>query len=142
MNAQARHGDRGFTFVEVISCVLVITVGLMGAVALIVLGISKSVGTQAAATAMATATSAAVDETLLTAQGGGLYEGYLNGYFVRRQESDGGTTVAGAPTVGFVTRVVTVEVYDTDVSSAIAGVRKKHILAAHTQRLIRHQPIP
>lgn len=127
----------GFTFVEVIACLLILSMGMLGATALIISGMSRAEEAQAQSTALGTAMTVAVDaQPLLPAGGtwaaaGGVASGYVNGYFIRRIETDGGTVVPGVTLAGFATRQVRVDVYES------TGGR---LLVSHSQRLIRKAP--
>ena len=127
----------GFTFVEVIACLLILAMGMMGAIALVISGLSRADEAQAQATALGTAMSVAVDPDPLLPAGGtwtsskGAASGYINGYFVKRTEVDGGTQVDGASPKGFATRLVRVDVYQ-----AMGG----RLVASQTQRVLRVAP--
>ena len=63
---------------------------------------------------------------------GGTANGYINGYYVTREEKDGGTRMEdGSSPTSFATRVVKVDVFE------VSGGR---LLASQTQRLVRRLP--
>ncbi len=80
------------TLVETLACVLVLTVGALGILALVLQGMALAARAQAGATGLATAQSILYDPAPLgftpdsnTATGNTrVVTGYLNGYFVRR----------------------------------------------------------
>ena len=98
----------GFTFVEVLACLLVVGLGLASVVAMVYFGIVNSQKAQAGSTAMITAMSVAVDATpYLSPDVAAAWnisatydmddqttnpltessQGYINGYLVRRTET-------------------------------------------------------
>jgi len=97
----------GFTFLEVLACLLVVGLGLASVVAMVYFGIVNSQKAQAASTAMITAMSVAVDPTPylsadiaaswstsgsydmddLTGNLSEKAQGYINGYLVVRSET-------------------------------------------------------
>jgi prepilin-type N-terminal cleavage/methylation domain-containing protein len=118
---------RGFTLLEVLGSVLVLSLGFSAAIGMLLYGFHLSKLSLARTTALATAMSAAVDPTPLgsgwTAAVPGTTKGYLNGYYVERTES--------AP-VGLATGLsvahVTVDVYET---------AKGRLVASYDQRLVK-----
>jgi len=110
-----RHG---FTFIEVLACLLIVSLGLAAAVSLTLYGELVSERAQAKSTAMATALSVAIDPApmlhesasshwhLSGSNGIGTTTGWLNGYYVVRVEWAGST-----PAVGFASDPVSVDVY-------------------------------
>jgi hypothetical protein len=152
-----RSGGRraGFTFIEVIACILVLIIGLGGVVGLVLWGQDLATTAQGRATAMPTAISVAMDDQPLLAPSlasswtAGSYDldgtgpltatatGYLNGYYVVRTETSGDADVVArdassnrvyARTVG-----VRVDVYDT-----VNGT----IQASYDTHYLRQSPTP
>jgi prepilin-type N-terminal cleavage/methylation domain-containing protein len=85
---------RGFTFIEVLATLIVLTLGLLSAVGLVVYGINLAELSIGRTTGMATAMSVAIDadpllppDPLWTTTGSKV-EGYLNGFWVEREEID------------------------------------------------------
>jgi prepilin-type N-terminal cleavage/methylation domain-containing protein len=123
----------GFTFIEVLACLLVVSVGLAAAVSLTMYATVIGTRAQAKSTAMATALSVTFDPAPLMhassqAQwhdGGavGTTQGWVNGYYVMRVE-----TLGSAPIGGFASDPVSVDVYD--------GFRG-NLVASYTTRLLR-----
>jgi hypothetical protein len=129
----------GFTFIEALACLLVITVGLASAVALTMYSAIIGARSQAKATAMSTALSVTCDPAPLMHSAGaqwtsagssgiGTSSGWVNGYYVVRVESAG-----SSPMVGFASDPVSVDVYD--------GVRGE-LVASYTTRLMRQGNSP
>jgi Tfp pilus assembly protein PilV len=117
----------GFTMLEVLGAVLVLSLGFSAAIGMILYGFHLSKISLARSTALATAMSAAVDPSPLgagwTAVSPGTTKGYLNGYYVERTE--------GSPTVlatGLTTAHVTVDVYET---------AKGRLVASYDQQLVK-----
>jgi prepilin-type N-terminal cleavage/methylation domain-containing protein len=101
---------RGFTFIEVLACLLVLGLGVAAAVGMVMYGVLLATRAQGKSTGMATAMSIAVDpEPLLPA--GSTWngrEGSINSFYVVRTE---GPAAVVAP--GFTTATVSVDVYDS-----------------------------
>jgi prepilin-type N-terminal cleavage/methylation domain-containing protein len=122
---------RGFTLLEVLGSLLVLSLGFAAAIGMILYGFHLSKESMARATALATAMSVAVDPHPLQGPGPsswtvnvpGTSKGYLNSYYIERTE-DVATTVAG----GIVAADVTVEVYET---------MRGRLMASYNQRLIK-----
>jgi hypothetical protein len=134
-----KRAMNGFTFVEALACLLVITVGLSAAVALTMYAAVVGVRSQSKATAMSTALSVTIDPSPLMhnakvqwqsagPSGIGTSAGWINGYYVVRVESAGSTPIAG-----FASDPVSVDVYD--------GVRGE-LVASYTTRLMRQGNSP
>jgi prepilin-type N-terminal cleavage/methylation domain-containing protein len=131
---------RGFTFIEVIACLLVVSLGVAAAVSLAVYGEVLSERAQGKATGMATAISVAIDPApllhvqavdkwhLAAASGVGTTTGWVNGYYVVRVESAG-----TQPTPRFASDPVSVDVYD--------GFRG-HLVASYTTRIMKQDFSP
>jgi prepilin-type N-terminal cleavage/methylation domain-containing protein len=130
----------GFTFIEVLACLLVLSLGIAATVALTYYAMSVSVRAQAKATGMATALSVALDPAPLMHQGAtahwnsagasgiGTTTGYVNGYYVVRVEKPGST-----PCPGFTSDPVSVDVYD--------GFRSS-VVASYSTRVMHQVPAP
>lgn len=118
---------RGFTMLEVLGAVLVLSLGFSAAIGMILYGFHLSKLSLARTTALATAMSAAVDPAPLgagwTAVVPGTTKGYLNGYYVERTE---GAAVPLA--TGLNVAQVTVDVYET---------AKGRLVASYDQRLVK-----
>ncbi len=133
---------RAFTFVEVLACLLVVSLGLAAAVSLTIYCLFISQRAQAKATGMSTALSLAIDPAPLLHQnasnaatwqaagldGIGKTTGWINGYFVVRVE-----TAGTVPCAGFTSDPVSVDVYD--------GVRG-NIVASYTTRIMKQDFSP
>jgi prepilin-type N-terminal cleavage/methylation domain-containing protein len=124
----------GFTLIEVMACVLVITLGLSSAIGLVIFGqrlVRKSHGQTIG---MATAMTVTVDPSPLKTDpslspNAPTSSGYLNGLWVVRTESDE-TPISG--TGGKMVAVtVRVDVYEIDGGDCFAST---------TRRLIRQKP--
>jgi prepilin-type N-terminal cleavage/methylation domain-containing protein len=106
----------GFTFIEVLACLLVLSLGIAAAVGMVMYGVMLATRAQGRATGMATALTVAADATPLLPPGatwsGGTgredAKGYINGFYVVRHEALG-----DGPAPGFHSDTVTVDVYDT-----------------------------
>ena len=102
MNRFAKHGLAqarvGMTFLEIIASLLVLTVGMSAVIGLTMYGLRQAGQVQAQGTALATAVTMFHDPApigwSLVASTGGVEEGWLNGYFVRRRR-DGIEAVPG-----------------------------------------------
>ena len=117
---------RAFTFVEILACLIVLVLGVTAAVSMVMYGVLLAARAQGKATGMATAMSIAADATPLLpenstwngSKGSGEASGYINNYYVVRHEV--ATNDMVLPT-GFVSSVVTVDVYDTFQGHAITS---------------------
>jgi prepilin-type N-terminal cleavage/methylation domain-containing protein len=126
---------RGFTFIEVVACLLVVGLGVAAAVSLAVYGEVLSERAQGKATGMATALSLAIDPApmlhqqaadkwkLAGASGVGTTTGWVNGYYVVRVETQG-----SQPSPRFASDPVQVDVYD--------GFRG-HLVASYSTRIMK-----
>lgn len=131
-----RH--RGMTLVEVVSCLLLLSFGILSVLGLVVYGNSLAERAQSDATAMATATTILHDPdpatmTYRTETGPAdsrTVTGYLNGYFVRRTEA-AAEPLSSANGLRIASRTVTVELY--------LGVQGTPVIT-YRQRLLEHQP--
>ena len=107
----------GMTFVEILSSLLVLSVGMSAVIGLTFYGLRRAAQVEAQATAMATALTMLRDPTPIgwtadvvtgTISGGGrTEEGWLNGYFVRRVKQQ----TAADVTADLANRSVQVDVY-------------------------------
>ena len=86
---------RGFSFVEVLCVLLILTIGMLSAVALMRLGVRLAQQAQSAALAYPTARTllydvlpAGVDPADWKSVGGDVWEGFVNGMWARRTVSD------------------------------------------------------
>jgi len=124
---------RGFTLVEVMSALLVITIGMAAVVGMVAYAVILANRSQAASTAMATALSVLDDPTPLRRLdwihtqaalpgGSGESRGSLNGYYVVRHEQ-----VSGAVADGLASARVQVEVYDTLGGRLVASVVSRQV---------------
>jgi prepilin-type N-terminal cleavage/methylation domain-containing protein len=125
----------GFTFIEVLACLLIISLGVAAAVSLTLYAELMSERAQAKSTAMATALSVAVDPSpllhagasaqwhLASSSGQGTTTGWLNGYYIVRVESAG-----SVPATGFASDPVSVDVF--------GGVRGT-LVASYSTRIMR-----
>ena len=131
-----RHSVRAFTFIEVLACLLVVSLGIAAVVSLTLYAEIMSERAQAKSTAMSTALAVAIDPAPLlhpaaagqwntsTVNGTVTTTGWINGYYVVRVES---TKLGSAPSPGFSSNPVSVDVY--------GGVRGT-LVASYTTRLM------
>jgi prepilin-type N-terminal cleavage/methylation domain-containing protein len=133
----ARRG--GFTFIEILACLLVVSVGMAAAVSLTYSAIITGNRAQAKATAMATALTVTVDPaplmhqgsaqwTTASATGVGTTSGWINGFYVVRVETQG-----SSPITGFTSDPVSVDVYDN---------LRGNLVASFTTRLLHQDNSP
>lgn len=127
------NARRGTTLIEVMACVLVIAFGLMAAYAMILYGLrlvakahGESVGTATAMTVLADPSPLRTDPTL--SPDSATSQGYLNGMWVVRQESD------PLPLDGAGGKLVSVTV-DVDVYETAGGTP----LVSVSRRLLRRK---
>jgi len=107
----------GFTFIEVLACLLVVSLGVAAAVGLTYYALLMGARAQGKATGMATALTVAIDPTplmhskattLWKSDGAiGTTTGWINGLYVVRTENAG-----IQPAQGFANDPVSVDVYD------------------------------
>jgi prepilin-type N-terminal cleavage/methylation domain-containing protein len=130
-----------FTFIEVICCLLVLSLGIVGAVGMSLYAIVIGDRAQGKATGMATALSVAIDPSPLLATnnttwqlsgptGVGRTAGWINNFYVVRTETAGPLQVANNTTIPFTNNSVSVDVYD-----GFQG----HEVAAYTTWIMRKQ---
>ncbi|MBN8525497.1 MAG: hypothetical protein J0M02_09185 [Planctomycetes bacterium] len=133
----------GFTMLEVLASILVLTISFGAAIGMVLYGIQIAKQSMGRATALATAMTVAVDEHPLQPLDGtpswtvavpGTTSGYLNGYYVLRTE---GTPVVLA-TDGAGAALITAADVQVDVFETNQG----RPLASYNQRLIRQVPAP
>jgi prepilin-type N-terminal cleavage/methylation domain-containing protein len=127
--------SRAFTLIEVLASLLVLSLGMLSAIGLVVYGMQLAKLSVGKASGMATAMSVAIDHTPLLASGAfwtpsmgyaGISKGYINGFWVEREES---SATAIAP--GLVRSVVKVDVYET-----MRGNR----ICSYNEQLVRQTP--
>jgi len=144
---------RGFTLIETLAVLLVVSIGLAAAVGLFSAALRISAQAQGRTTAMATAMSVAVDPTPLLDPdlaadwtqvstyamdaSSGLAEahGYINGFWVVRRESSASADILAADAGVVHARQVNV---DVDVSEVTGG----RILASFTTTFVRTRNQP
>lgn len=122
-----------FTLIEVLGCVLVLSVGLAAAIGMVLYGIQIAKLSMGRATAMATAMSVAIDPSPLQSSSPtwsiavpGSTKGYLNSYYIIRTEGDPITISSG-----FTVADVVVDVYET---------ARGRLIASYNQRLVKKSP--
>ena len=132
MMCQPFHNQRrqrrvlaGMTLVEIILCLLILGTGLLGAVALVQLGLRQAAGAIAACSAESTAATALEDHAVLydpitsaPAVAPATASGYVNGYWVERARLDT-TTLAGS---GGDLDLIQVKVYWGAGGQEVAGI--------------------
>lgn len=141
---------RGFTMIEVLATLLVVSLGLTAAIGLFGYGLKLSVEAQARASALATAATVLHDPTPLldpdlagdwTAgtydfdadRGSATSQGLINGWFVQRRESTSvddiiaHRVVAGAQVVYARSVHVEVDVYDAQGSRLLASLDRRFV---------------
>ena len=116
-----------FTLIEVLASVLILTLGLTSACALILYGFhhvrsahGRSIGMATAMTVLIDSTPLRTDPTLTPA--GPTSSGYLNGLWVVRSESDG-VFIA----IGLIAVTVTVDVFETTNGECFASTTRRLI---------------
>jgi prepilin-type N-terminal cleavage/methylation domain-containing protein len=129
----SRATTTGFTFIEVLACLLVLGMGVAAAVGMVMYGVMIANRAQGRATGMATALTIAVDPKPLVPAGStwqgvvtGDCEGYINGFYVKRHESQGEVI---AP--GFHSAEVSVDVFDSFQGRPVTS---------YTTRILRQDP--
>ena len=158
-----RRQRLGFTFVEVLACLLVVGLGLASVVAMVYFGIVNAQKAQAGSTAMITAMSVAVDPNPyvspdvasswvystpahynmdeLSATVAETAQGYINGYLVTRSETSTPTDIiasdvpaaGGSPVVYARSVLVKVDVY---------ALLNGSIVASYNTRFVRQRNHP
>lgn len=122
----------GFTLIEVLAALIVLTLGLAAAIGMVIYGMQIAKLSLGRATGLSTAMTAAVDRNParhdpgLWTTVGDTTTGYLNGYWVERVETD--INVLGD---GLTSAVVHVDVYET-----IRG----RCVASYSERIVRQTP--
>jgi prepilin-type N-terminal cleavage/methylation domain-containing protein len=127
------RSQAGFTFVEILACLLVLGLGVTAAVGMVMYGVSLSARAQGRATGMATALTVTYDPTPLLPpnstwqNSAGNASGYINNFYVMRTET---SNTDPGPTLppGFKAFIVSVDVYDAF---------KGRIVCSYTTRLLR-----
>ncbi|HYE03981.1 MAG TPA: prepilin-type N-terminal cleavage/methylation domain-containing protein [Planctomycetota bacterium] len=122
---------RGFTFIEILACMLVVGLGMASAVGMVMYGIGLGSTAQGKATGLVTAMSVACDaRPLVAADGwsvsaGGDAEGWVNGFWVERHESAGDAVAPG----------ITSHAVHVDVHEAWRGA----VVASYSTRVLRQR---
>ena len=122
------HRSTGFTLIEVLACLLVLTLGLTSACGLVFYGLrlvrnahGKTIGMMTALTVLVDPMPLKTDPTL--SPSGPTTSGYLNGLWVVRTES------ASTPIVGvggvLVAVTVTVDVYEASNGTCYASLSRR-----------------
>ena len=84
-------GIRGFTLIEVLAALIVLTLGMLSAIGLVVYGVQLAQLSIGRTTGMATAMSVAIDARPLPppdplwTQSGSMTTGYINGFWIERE---------------------------------------------------------
>ena len=122
----------GFTLIETLACLLVLSMGFAAAIVLVAYGLQLARMSQARTVGMATAITVAVDPSPLLPGGttltstGTMTTGWINGLWVERNEDAGDLL-----TTGLRSHLVRVEVYESG-----AGRR----ICSYQERLLRQAP--
>lgn len=123
----------GFTLIEVLAAVIILSLGLVSAIGLMLYGLQLAKVSMGRATGMATAMSVAVDPTpllpanpLWTVSIPGTTKGYLNGFWVERTEGAAQTIAPG----------ITAADVDVDVYETLKG----RLVASYSQRILKGAP--
>jgi prepilin-type N-terminal cleavage/methylation domain-containing protein len=136
------HSRSGFTFIEVLACLLVVSLGIAAVVSLTLYAEIMSERAQAKSTAMSTALAVAIDPSPLLHvnaskqwttsinKGSITSTGWINGYYVVRVESQ---ALGSTPCAGFSSNPVSVDVY--------GGVRGT-LVASYTTRIMEQAFTP
>lgn len=118
----------GFTLIEVMACLLVLSLGLLSACGLILYGLrlvriahGRTIGMATAMTIMANPTPLATDPTLTP--NGSTTTGYLNGLWVVRTESAPTPLDGAGNSLKSVT--VTVDVYEASNGECVASFTRR-----------------
>lgn len=126
---------RAFTLIEVLAALLVLSLGMLAAIGLVVYGMQLAKVSVGKATGMATAMSIAVDHNPLLESGAfwtpsagyaGVSKGYVNGFWVEREES-----VATSVAPGVVRSFVKVDVYES---------MRGTLICSYNEQLVRQRP--
>jgi prepilin-type N-terminal cleavage/methylation domain-containing protein len=118
--------NRAFSFVEVLCVVLILSVGMLSAIALLQYGVRLSKEAQSAALAYPTARMLLVDTSPAGVsasewgpKGGDVWEGFVNGLWARR-------TVTGRSVAGNITwATVKVEVFWSDTGDRSVTIQER-----------------
>jgi Tfp pilus assembly protein PilV len=126
-HGRTRPGRRGLTFIEVVACLLLVSIGVLGVIGILQYGTSLADRAQAASTAMATAEAVLADANPLGMADrtvtGTTVTGFLNGYFVRRAATS--EALSGGSPLRPVT--VTVEVALPSNGEVVATLRSRQL---------------
>lgn len=143
----------GFTFIEVICILLVVSFGLLGVIGLVSYGMSIAAKTQGSTTGLSTAVSVAMDPRPFVPQvlasdwdytpydmdGSGALtstaKGYINGFWVERTETstDADVIARSGSVVHARAATVSVDVFETFRGNAVA---------AYTTQIVRQRGAP
>ncbi len=119
-----------FTFVEVMACVLILTLSLLAAVGLILFGLHLARSAHGKSIGMATAMTALADPSPLRTDpsqtpSGANTQGYLNGLWVVRSESN--PVLLPDPSGKMAVVTVVVDVYDGADGTCVASVNRRMV---------------
>ena len=125
----------GFSFIEVLACLIVLGLGVSAAVGMVMYGVFLASRAQGMALGMSTAMTIAVDGTPLLPRGStwngvagsGNGNGFINGLYVTRKETSTAEPGRTLP-AGFTSCMVDVDVYDTF---------KGRIVTSYSTRVLR-----
>jgi prepilin-type N-terminal cleavage/methylation domain-containing protein len=125
-------GRSAFTLIEVLAALIVLSLGLASAIGLVMYGMQLSRVSISRATGLATALTVAVDpqplyrgtDPWITANG--VRKGWVNGYWVEREEVDRRVITPGVESCA-----VHVDVYDTNLGQCVAS---------YTERVVKQAP--
>jgi hypothetical protein len=153
-----------FTFVEVICILLVVIMGIMGAIGLAAYGMKISHRAQGQSTGLATAISVAMDAQPLldpALQGTWVYtpypngltdhnpagitctsSGFINGYYVQRTEKSALTDIIAEDAAGPDSPGPTVYARSAQVDVDVWDTFKGSVVASYTTRIIRQRRAP
>jgi len=123
---------KAFTLIEVMACVLILTLGLAAATGLVFFGIRLASSAHAKSIGMATALTVLVDPTPLQPANpawsvtGSTASGYLNGLWVER--TAGRPVAVGSAASGLQAVTVTVDVFELQNGRKFASVTRRLLI--------------